>query len=220
MLDEINARYMEKKNSEKADRFIVESTLDVEEVIPGSEEEMEDVVDADSIPDDVYKRVDAELDKIVNDPNFNDDDIEDLVDDDISEDEIDDDAIEAVIDEACGAWYDNEGIGHPNTARKSTNSPHQSWFDPNHKMEGGCPVISGSKTITESAEDKCPKCGKPASECTCKGGNGKENECNEGAKTCPKCGKSADECTCGKDKKNECNENANLSDLRKIARGE
>ena len=116
MLGEINARYMEKKNSEKADRFITESTLEVEEILPGSEEEMDDVVDTDSVPDDVYKRVDAELDKIVNDPNFNDDDIEDLVDDDIDEDEIDDDAIEAIIDEACGAWYDNEGIGHPDTA--------------------------------------------------------------------------------------------------------
>ena len=86
-------------------------------------------------------------------------------------------------------------------------------------MNPGCAVITGSNTISESAEGKCPKCGKLASECTCKGGKGKENECNEGAKTCPKCGKPVEECTCGK-KTNECNESVSFAELRRIARGE
>lgn len=175
MLGEINSRYMEKKNTEKADRFIMEAVLDVEEVLPGSEDEMDDVVDVDSIPDDVYKKIDAELEKIVNDPNFNDDDIEELVDDDVDENDVDDDAIEAIIDEACSAWYDDEGIGHPNTTKRD-GGIHQPLYRPTGSVL--------QTTMSESSEKEvCSECGKPLNDCTCgekkTKDDKKQNECNE-----------------------------------------
>ena len=117
MFGTINEAFNREKRREHDELLIVESVLGTEEVVPGSEEEFEDVVDVDSVPEEVYKKVDAELDRIVGDPNYDDTDAEELVDDD---DDIDDSEINAVIDEAaCNMadtfWYDDERIGHPNT---------------------------------------------------------------------------------------------------------
>lgn len=124
MFGSINSQFNAAKNDMKNDDLIVESVLEVDEVIPGSDEELEDQVDVSSVPDDVYKRVDAELDKIVSSPDYDDTEAEELIDDD---DEISDEEIDAVITEACGAWVDDIGIGHPNVALRSKEK-HQPLF--------------------------------------------------------------------------------------------
>ncbi len=105
MFGAINNEYTKKKNDSKANQFIIESVLDVEEVIPGSDEELEDVVDTDSIPDEVYAKVDKALDSIVDDPDYDDTEAEELVDDDDDDDDDElDDTINALIDEAVSLY--------------------------------------------------------------------------------------------------------------------
>lgn len=105
MLSGINKKIAAAKRAANDSALINESVLDVDdEIIPGSEEEIDDIVDPDSVPDDVYKTIDAELDKLVKKPGYDDVDAEELVDDDIDEDEISDGEIDAVISEAAGQW--------------------------------------------------------------------------------------------------------------------
>ena len=111
MFHAINESFRNKKNEEKNDKMILESVLGVTEVLPGSDEDIEDSVDVDSVPDDVYRKVDAELDEIVSDPSYDDTEAEELLGDE--EDDISDDEIEAVLTEAVNAWYDPRGIHHP-----------------------------------------------------------------------------------------------------------
>lgn len=114
MFQSINEEFNKAKNKLNAHRFIVESVLGVDEVLPGSDDEMEDVVDTDSVPDDAYKKLDAELDKIIDSPDYDDTEADEMIDDDI-----DDEEIEAVINEAVNYWHDPEWIGNPNVdARK------------------------------------------------------------------------------------------------------
>ena len=124
MFKSINEAFNKRKADILSRERLLESVLEVEEVMPGSEDEMDDVVDADSVPDDVYKKLDAELDKIVDDPNYDDSEIEEMIDDD---DEVSDEEIEAIMDEACNAWRDDESLGHPDTSRKSPDK-HQPLF--------------------------------------------------------------------------------------------
>lgn len=124
MFKSINEAFNKRKADILSRERLLESVLEVEEVMPGSEDEMDDVVDADSVPDDVYKKLDAELDKIVDDPNYDDSEIEEMIDDD---DEVSDEEIEAIMDEACNAWYDDNGIGHPDTSKRSSEK-HQPLF--------------------------------------------------------------------------------------------
>ena len=110
MFKHINEEYNARKKANAERRMILEATMDVEEVIPGSEEDMENIVDADSVPHDVYKKIDAELNKIINDPDYDDDDAESMVDgdeDDIGDDEesiVDDDVLSALMNEAVTWW--------------------------------------------------------------------------------------------------------------------
>lgn len=127
MLNGINRQFNAAKKTAAEDQFIAESVLAVDEVIPGSEEEFDDLVDVDSVPDDVYKKVDKALDDLIGDENYDDTEVEELVDDD----DIDDEELDAVIDEACNAWYDNEGINHPNTDLRCPNTKSQPKFDVN-----------------------------------------------------------------------------------------
>lgn len=127
MLNGINRQFNAAKKTAAEDQFIAESVLAVDEVIPGSEEEFDDLVDVDSVPDDVYKKVDKALDDLIGDENYDDTEVEELVDDD----DIDDEELDAVIDEACNAWYDNEGINHPNTDLRCPNTKPQPKFDVN-----------------------------------------------------------------------------------------
>lgn len=127
MLNGINRQFNAAKKTAAEDQFIAESVLAVDEVIPGSEEEFDDLVDVDSVPDDVYKKVDKALDDLIGDENYDDTEVEELVDDD----DIGDEELDAVIDEACNAWYDNEGINHPNTDLRYPNTKPQPKFDVN-----------------------------------------------------------------------------------------
>ncbi|MCM1230071.1 MAG: hypothetical protein NC489_08060 [Ruminococcus flavefaciens] len=106
MFGTINRLFRSEKLSLKDRRTILESVLGIDEVLPGSDEELEDNVDVDSVPEDAYKKLDAALDKIVEDPNYDDTEAEELADEDFDEDEIDDADLDAVINETCGAWLD------------------------------------------------------------------------------------------------------------------
>lgn len=128
MFSAINEQFTREKKKRTDDDLIAESVLEVEEVLPGSDEELDDTVDPDSVPEDVYKRLDAELDKIVSDPNYDDDEVEEMIDGD---DEISDEEIDAVITEACNCWKDPEGLGHPDRARRQgdmNGQDHQPLF--------------------------------------------------------------------------------------------
>ena len=136
MLKSINSEFNRAKKLQKDDTLIVESVLDVEEVLPGSDEEIDDIVDADSVPDDVYNKVDKALDDLVSKEDYDDTAADELLEDiDDDDDEITDEELDAVITECTGAWEDDENIGHPNTARR-TNPNHQPAFhkDPENQM--------------------------------------------------------------------------------------
>lgn len=125
MFESINRQFEEAKRARADQDLILESVLEVDEVIPGSDDELESQVDVDSVPDDVYKKVDAELEKIVSAPDYDDTEAEELYEDE--DDEFTDAEIDAVITEACGAWFDDENIDHPDVSRKSKEK-HQPLF--------------------------------------------------------------------------------------------
>jgi len=110
MFRSVNDAYERARRNRANDRFIVESVMDVDEVLPGSDEETDDLIDTDSVPEDAYKKLDAELDKLVSDPNYDDTEAEEMADgdDDFDEDDIDDADLDAVIDEAVEAMPDEE----------------------------------------------------------------------------------------------------------------
>lgn len=111
MFDSINAAFNRAKNDIAEHNFIVESVLDVEEVLPGSEEEMDDEVDVDSVPDDVYAKIDKVIDKYVSSDKYDDTEAEELVDDDDYEDvDVSDEEINAIVSEAVSLWesYDED----------------------------------------------------------------------------------------------------------------
>lgn len=119
MLSGVNAQYRNKLADAKNNTFIVESVLGVDEVLPGSDEELDDLIDVESIPSEVYAKLDKAMDNLIGDDGIDDDEIEELIDED---DDLDDEAFEeldAVINEAANAWYDDEGIGHPDLSRRS-----------------------------------------------------------------------------------------------------
>lgn len=127
MFAAINEQFTRAKRQASEDEFIVESVLDVEEVLPGSEDELDDQVDVDSVPDEVYNKVDAELEKIVSAPDYDDTEAEEMIDDeDITDEDLAE--IDAVITEACNCWTDDKTIGHPDRKRRSSNK-HQPLFN-------------------------------------------------------------------------------------------
>lgn len=111
MFSSINKGIIAAKRSAADHALINEAVLDVDEdIIPGSEEELDDVVDPDSVPDEVYQHLDKELDKMIAKDGYDDADAEELVDDDVDEDELSDGEIDAVISEACGSWIGDETL--------------------------------------------------------------------------------------------------------------
>lgn len=130
MLGDINKKFNEEKKRAAEDQFIGEAAMDVEEVIPGSEEEIDDIVDADSVPDETYKKVDKALDDLLSKEGYDDTEVEELVDGegesaDVDEDEISDEVLDQIVTEACencgseecpecgGTDADNMGDGDP-----------------------------------------------------------------------------------------------------------
>lgn len=110
MLGDLNKSFDAKKANAANNQLIAESVLSDEELL----EEMEDGVDADSIPDEVYKKVDQALDSLIGD-DIDDDEIEEMIDDE----DFDDEEIDIALAEAAGAWYDDENIGHPDGDRRN-----------------------------------------------------------------------------------------------------
>lgn len=103
MFDSINRSFSKEKADRKNHEFIMESVLDTEEVLPGSEDEMDNEVDVDSVPTDVYKKIDKSLDDMIQNGEYDDTEVEEMVDDDIPDEEI-----EAVITEAVEEWESEE----------------------------------------------------------------------------------------------------------------
>lgn len=108
MFAAINAQFNAQKSQAKDDQFIMESVLDVEEVLPGSEEEIDDEIDVDSVPNDVYQKVDKALDDMISSGEYDDTEAEELVDDDDLDDMEDSPEIEAIITEAVALWESSE----------------------------------------------------------------------------------------------------------------
>ena len=130
MFDSINAAFNHAKNDIAEHNFIVESVLDVEEVLPGSEEEMDDEVDVDSVPDDVYAKIDKVIDKYVSSDKYDDTEAEELVDDDDYEDvDVSDEEINAIVSEAVSLWESSD-------EDDSDDNDEQSEDDSDDKEEG------------------------------------------------------------------------------------
>ena len=109
MFDTINAAFSRAKNDLAENAFILESVLDVEEVLPGSEEELDDEVDVDSVPDNVYTKIDKVLDKYVSSGKYDDTEAEEMVDeDDYDEEDVSDEEINAIITECVSIWESAE----------------------------------------------------------------------------------------------------------------
>lgn len=119
MLSGVNKKYQGELADAKNNKFIVESVLGVDEVLPGSDEELDDLIDTESIPAEVYNKLDKELDKLIGDDGIDDQEIEELIDDDDDLDDEQFDELNAMINECAGVWYDDEGIGHPDINRRS-----------------------------------------------------------------------------------------------------
>lgn len=113
MIASINREYRSRIHGLAEDAFILESVLSVEEVLPGSDEEMEDIIDVDSVPADKYAALDQMLDKIVDSPDYDDSEADELADDDFDENEVDDSELDAIMESACGEWLDEGAVAQP-----------------------------------------------------------------------------------------------------------
>ena len=110
MFPTINAEYTAAKRADADNALILESVLGEDETLPGSDEEFEEIVDPDSVPADVYARIDKELDRIVGDPSYDDTEAEEMLDDDFDVDDISDAEIDAIMDEAITRMERSEKI--------------------------------------------------------------------------------------------------------------
>ena len=105
MFNTINSMYASKKRSILEDAFIVESVLGDNAELDLESEDFDDFIDTESIPDDVYKKLDSALDKIVSDPNYDDTEVEEMADDDLGLNLGENrNIINTIIDEACDQW--------------------------------------------------------------------------------------------------------------------
>lgn len=111
MFSAINRQFNESKRKIRDDQLIMESVLEVEEVLPGSDEDIDDVLDSDSISKEVYDKVDAMLDKLVSASDYDDVEAEELLDDG-DDDDITDEELDAIITEAVDGDLEalDEGI--------------------------------------------------------------------------------------------------------------
>lgn len=145
MFGEINRRFNKAKKNEEENRFIIESTLEVEEVLPGSEDEFDDEVDVDSVPEDVYREIDKKLDELISKGDYDDEEIEEMVDED---DDFDDDdfdiKVEEAIDEAVNRWIMNEdpsyGAGENVDIQNKTGDEKDGCHVDTEIPEPDCPV--------------------------------------------------------------------------------
>ena len=143
MFGEINRRFNKAKRNIKENEFIVESVLEIEEVLPGSDDEYDDEIDVDSVPEDVYKEIDKKLDELISKGDYDDEEIEEMLDDDDDDDDDFDIKIEETVDECVNRWIMNEdpsyGSGESVDIQNKTGDYQE-----------------GDKTKTEIPEPDCP----------------------------------------------------------------
>ena len=132
MLQGVNNAFNSAKRAAREDQFILESVLGEDDILNEMDDDMEDIVDVDSVPTEVMSKVDAALDKIIGN-GIDDEEIAEMLDDDIE----DEDSIDIAITEACGAWYDDEAIGHPNKAIRD-GVKHQPRFMSDEGLDLSC----------------------------------------------------------------------------------
>ena len=132
MLQGVNNAFNSAKRAAREDQFILESVLGEDDILNEMDDDMDDIVDVDSAPTEVMSKVDAALDKIIGN-GIDDEEIDEMLDDDIE----DEDSIDIAITEACGAWYDDEAIGHPNKAIRD-GVKHQPRFMSNEGLDLSC----------------------------------------------------------------------------------
>lgn len=132
MLQGVNNAFNSAKRAAREDQFILESVLGEDDILNEMDDDMDDIVDVDSVPSEVMSKVDAALDKIIGN-GIDDEEIDEMLDDDIE----DEDSIDIAITEACGAWYDDEAIGHPNKAIRD-GVKHQPRFMSDEGLDLSC----------------------------------------------------------------------------------
>lgn len=132
MLQGVNNAFNSAKRAAREDQFILESVLGEDDILNEMDDDMDDIVDVDSVPNEVMSKVDAALDKIIGN-GIDDEEIDEMLDDDIE----DEDNIDIAITEACGAWYDDEAIGHPNKAIRD-GVKHQPRFMSDEGLDLSC----------------------------------------------------------------------------------
>lgn len=132
MLQGVNNAFNSAKRAAREDQFILESVLGEDDILNEMDDDMDDIVDVDSVPNEVMSKVDAALDKIIGN-GIDDEEIDEMLDDDIE----DEDSIDIAITEACGAWYDDEAIGHPNKAIRD-GVKHQPRFMSDEGLDLSC----------------------------------------------------------------------------------
>ena len=132
MLQGVNNAFNSGKRAAREDQFILESVLGEDDILNEMDDDMDDIVDVDSVPNEVMSKVDAALDKIIGN-GIDDEEIDEMLDDDIE----DEDSIDIAITEACGAWYDDEAIGHPNKAIRD-GVKHQPRFMSDEGLDLSC----------------------------------------------------------------------------------
>ena len=132
MLQGVNNAFNSAKRAAREDQFILESVLGEDDILNEMDDDMDDIVDVDSVPNEVMSKVDAALDKIIGN-GIDDEEIDEMLDDDIE----DEDSIDIAITEACGAWYDCEAIGHPNKAIRD-GVKHQPRFMSDEGLDLSC----------------------------------------------------------------------------------
>ena len=132
MLQGVNNAFNSAKRAAREDQFILESVLGEDDILNEMDDDMDDIVDVESVPSEVMSKVDAALDKIIGN-GIDDEEIDEMLDDDIE----DEDSIDIAITEACGAWYDDEAIGHPNKAIRD-GVKHQPRFMSDEGLDLSC----------------------------------------------------------------------------------
>lgn len=156
MLESVNRRFMHARRRQREIDFIMEAALDVEDAVPGTDAAIDNVVDPDSVPDEVYRKIDKALDDIVNREDYDDTEIKELIKDDMDDEDFDDEDIiddmelDGVITEAAGAWLDCEDMGHPDMDRNDGSCDDTE--QPKYDAEGSV-IDGGGESMTESIRD-------------------------------------------------------------------
>ena len=90
MFDFYSSKYRPEKQKNSDLQFIFESVLEEDPMDP--EADIDDTIDTDSIPPEVMSKINKEIDRLISDKDYDDSEIDEL---------LDEDDLEEVINEAC-----------------------------------------------------------------------------------------------------------------------